>query len=162
MALDDKMNKFDIELVNNPLSLRNSIVEKNDILVACTDLTQQADIIGNAAGAILRHFLCKSKSGDDRNDHRAALGVLKQIVAHGALDGAAQLYVGGGGVYLADCIELAAVYIPEGEGVEQIPERAYAKFLFQKLRPFGPDSRQIGYLFVQYVPAHTKTKVKNL
>ncbi len=33
MALDDKMNKFDIELVNNPLSLRNSIVEKNDIVI---------------------------------------------------------------------------------------------------------------------------------
>ena len=27
------MNKFDIELVNNPLSLRNSIVEKNDIVI---------------------------------------------------------------------------------------------------------------------------------
>lgn len=33
----------------NPQKIKeNQIVEKNDILVACTDLTQQADIIGNA------------------------------------------------------------------------------------------------------------------
>ena len=33
----------------NPLKIKaDQIVDKNDILVACTDLTQQADIIGNA------------------------------------------------------------------------------------------------------------------
>ena len=78
-----------------------------------------------------------------------------------ALDGAAQLDIGACGVYLADCIELAAVHIAERESVEHILERSDAKLLFQKLGPFWPDPRQKLDFTVQNIAAHIEPKVKN-
>ena len=87
--------------------------------------------------------------------HRNQAGGLARAGERHALDGAAQLDVGAGRIYLADCIELAAVDIPEGKSVDQVAEGAYTEFFLQQLGALGPDSRQKLDFAVQYVPAHS-------
>ena len=77
-----------------------------------------------------------------------------------ALDCTAQLNIGAGRIYLFDSVELAAVNVTEREGVQQVTEAFYTKFLLQKLGPLGTYPRQKLDFAVQYIPGHSNPKVK--